>query len=194
MFGNRRILRLGITCFFIMVSAVLIFSPVIHSQYWAALPPYNVLWPLWSDVLSPENPITGLHTPLVTALTRNTILPIQPALAWDPCQPAGSGIPWALYNTPATLGAGLLFYDPFYGMNPWPPSYMLDPITGAPAPIALPLGWSVLSPTPFKGLAWYIPLANAYYANQFGLPLSGLLTAVDIWGLTPLALLPPSII
>jgi hypothetical protein len=69
---------------------------------------------------------------------------------------------------------------------------MLDPVTGAPAPIALPLGWSVLLPTDL--IEWYVPLANAYYANQFGIPQTGLLTAVDIWGLTPLALLPPSVI
>ena len=194
MFGNRRTLRLGIIVFFALVAAILICSPVIHSQYWAALPPYNVLWPLWSDILSPVNPTTGLATPLVPALTRNTILPVQPVLAWDPCQPSGSGIPWLLYNTPAPLGPGLLFYDPFYGLNSWPPSYMLDAITGAPSPIALPLGWSVLLPTDPKNLQWYLPLANAYYANRFGLPLTGLLTAVDIWGLTPLALLPPSVI
>ena len=180
--------------FILVVTGSLFISPSGHAQYWAAIPPYNVLWPLWSDVLSPQNPATGLPTPLVAALNRNTILPVQPCLAWDPCQPGGSGIPWLLYNTPAPLGPGLLFYDPFYGLNSWPPSYMLDPVTGAPAPIALPLGWSVLLPTDLKGLNWYLPLANAYYANQFGLPLTNLLTAVDIWGLTPLGLLPPSVI
>ena len=170
------------------------FTVTIQAQYWTPLPPYNVLWPLWSPALSPVDPITGLAAPLVTSLTRNAILPVQPVLAWDPCQPSGSGIPWLLYNTPAPLGPGLLFYDPFYGMNSWPPSYMLDPVTGAPAPISLPLGWSVLLPTALGGLEWYVPLANAYYANQFGLPLTGLLTSVDIWGLTPLASLPPSVI
>ncbi|MBN2373576.1 hypothetical protein JXL19_07310 [bacterium] len=173
-------------------SLILPTSP--SALYWASLPPYNVLWPLWSDVLSPVNPVSGIATPLVSALTRNTILPVQPCLAWDPCQPGGSGLPWLLYNTPAALGSGLLFYDPFYGMNAWPPSYMLDPVTSAPSPIALPLGWSLLLPTDFKDLAWYVPLGNAYYANRFGLPFTGLLTSVDIWGLTPLALLPPSVI
>ncbi len=159
-----------------------------------------MLWPLWSPPLvtdfNPDPLVLLGTTPIIPALTRNTILPVQPLLAWDPCQPGGSGIPWLLYNSPLPLGPQLLFYDPFYGLNPWPPSYMLDPVTGAPAPISLPLGWSILLPTALKSLNWYLPLANAYYANLFGLSLPdlGLLTAVDIWGLTPLALLPPSII
>jgi hypothetical protein len=188
------ICNLLLIIFILVMAGSLIISPSGQAQYWAALPPYNVLWPLWSETLSPINPATGLATPLVPALPANAILPVQPVLAWDPCQPSGSGIPWLLYNTPAPLGPGLLFYDPFYGLNSWPPSYMLDPVTGAPAPISLPPGWSVLLPTALDGLEWYLPLANAYYANQFGLPLTGLLTAVDIWGLTPLALLPPSVI
>ena len=47
---------------------------------WVALPPYNVMWPLWSPALSPISPITGLTTPLLTSLTRNTVLPVQPGL------------------------------------------------------------------------------------------------------------------
>ncbi|MGA1864012.1 MAG: hypothetical protein ACMUHX_03010 [bacterium] len=54
-----------------------------YAQYWAALPPYNLLWPLWSPILSPPDPITGLPSPLTTELTSSTILPVQPGLAWD---------------------------------------------------------------------------------------------------------------
>ncbi|MGA1795680.1 MAG: hypothetical protein ACMUIL_07455 [bacterium] len=183
----------------IVLCALIIFIVIgmgfslVHAQYWAALPPYNVLWPLWSDILSPIDPVTGLATPLVNAITRNTILPIQPVMAWDPVQPSGAGIPWLLYNTPAALGNQLLFYDVFYGLNQWPPSYLVDSATGVPNPIALPLGWSLLLPTDLKNLQWYLPLANTYYSNIYGVPLTSLLTAVDIWGLTPLALLPPSV-
>ncbi len=187
-------LRLGIIILLVITAVILICSTAIHAVYWAALQPYNVLWPLWSDVLSPVNLATGQAAPLVNALTRNTILPVQPCIAWDPLQPGGSGLPWALYNTPPPFGPGLLFYDVFYGLNSWPPSYMLDPATGAPAPIALPAGWSVLLPTALKGIQYFIPLANAYYNYQYGVPIASLLTAADIWGLTPLALLPPSVI
>ncbi|MGA1841660.1 MAG: hypothetical protein ACMUIU_13640 [bacterium] len=55
-----------------------------YAQYWVALPPYNLLWPLWSPVLSPPDPITGLSIPLTTELTGSTILPVQPGLAWNP--------------------------------------------------------------------------------------------------------------
>lgn len=169
-----------------MVIAISIIFPAVVQAQWAALPPYNVLWPLWSPALSPVNPATGAATPLVTSLSRNTILPTQPALAWDPLQPAGTGKPWALYNTPTAFGGGLLFFDLYYGMNPWPPSYMVDAATGAPKPITLPLSWSVLLPTPLKGFEYFIPLANALYSYQYGVPTTSLLTSADIWGVAPL--------
>ena len=148
---------------------------------WVSLPPYNVLWPLWSPGLSPIDPVTGLTTPLLTSLTRNTVLPAQPGLVWDPCQP----VPFLLYNTPSTFGSGLLYYHEAYGLNPWPPSYMLDPITGAPAPIPLPLAWSLLSPYASGEWEYYVPMANAYYALTFGLTgqaFLDLLQPFDIWG------------
>ena len=186
MFKGKKSLVLLLT-FSALVCLSMLFPSWVQAQAsWAAMPPYNVLWPLWSPALSPGG------TPLVTNVTKNTVLPVQPALAWDPLQPGGSGIPWALYNTPAALGGGLLYHDIYYGLNPWPPKYMLDATTGAPAPITLPAGWSVLLPTALKGLQFYIPLANAYYSYQYGVPISSLLTSADIWGLTPLALLPPS--
>lgn len=165
-----------------------------QAQYWAAIPPYNVLWPLFSPVLSPVNPITGLPTPLVTSLSNSTILPVQPALVFDPCQPNVAGMGFLVYNIPLALGGGLAYWDPYYGINPWPPGYMLDPITGAPAPIALPVGYSFLTPgslLDLKAFEWFVPLGNTIFSLEYGVPYASLLTAADIWGhlITPLAAL-----
>jgi hypothetical protein len=170
-----------------------------QAQYWAAIPPYNVLWPLFSPVLSPIDPLTGLPTPLVSSLTNNTILPVQPALVFDPCQPNVEGMGFLVYNTPPAFGTGLTYWDPYYGLNPWPPSYMLDPITGAPLPIALPIGWSVYdvgSLLELKHFEWFVPLGNAAFSLKFGVPFTSLLTPADIWGnlILPVAALPTPII
>ena len=179
---------------FILVTLVgLIIPTSTQAQYWAALPPYNVMWPLWSPALSPIDPVTGIPIPLVTSLTQNTVLPVQPALAWDPCQPNVEGFPWLLYNTPTAFGGGLVYWDIYYGLNPWPPRYLLDPVIGSPAPITLPAGWSVLGPTSINEMAWFAPLANAIFSLQYGVPLSNLLTTADIWGYPPLASLPTPI-
>ena len=177
----RVFFHICVLTFLLSATGIFISPFMARAQYWAALPPYNVLWPLWSPALSPVDPVTGVATPLVTTLTQNTILPVQPALAWDPLQPGGSGFPWLLYNTPAAFGGGLLYWDVYYGLNQWPPTYMLDSVSGAPAPISLPLSWSVLLPTGLN--EWLVPLANAMYSYQYGVPISSLLTSADIWGL-----------
>jgi len=182
---------------FILVTAISLNIPTsTQALYWTPLPPYNVLWPLWSPALVTDfDPILGVGTtPLVTSLTRNTILPVQPGLAWDPCQPGVEAFPWLLYNTPAALGGGLVYWDVYYGMNPWPPSYMLDPLTGAPAPITLPLTWTLLGPPGLSHFGWFVPLSNAIFSYQYGVPISNLLTTADIWGVTPLTALPTPII
>jgi len=151
------------------------------TPYWAAIPPYNIMWPLWSPGLSPLDPITGYTTPLVTSLTRDTVLPVQPGLVWDPYQ----SVPYLLYNTPPTFGSGLLYYHEAYGLNPWPPSYMLDPISGTPSPITLPLGWSLSAPIASGEFEYYVPMANIYYALNYGLSgpeFLNLLQPYDIWG------------
>ncbi|MGA1869689.1 MAG: hypothetical protein ACMUJM_14225 [bacterium] len=155
-----------------------------QAQTWALMPPYNVLWPLWSPPLSPVDPVTGVATPLVNAVTKNTILPVQPALVWDPTQPD----PFILYNTPTPVGGGLLFFDVYYGLNTWPPAYLQDPVTGVPTPITFLSSWSLLLPTSLAHLEFLIPTANATYALTYGIngqPFLDLLTAAQIWGLPP---------
>ena len=180
--------RLLLCIFFILVFAVvLLIVPMAQAQYWALMPPYNVLWPLWSPPLSPVDPLTGVATPLVTELTRNTILPVQPAIAWDPAYDI-----WALYNTPPLFGTGLLFFDRIYGLNAWPPPYLYDSVAGAPIPITFLTTWGLLKPPGFAGgeEAYFIGLANAIYALTYGLPSAdflGLLTASDLWGLGPIS-------
>jgi hypothetical protein len=177
-----------IIIFFIMAAMGLFRHATTEAQYWALMPPYNVLWPLWSPALSPINPITGLATPLVSQLISTTILPIQPCLAWDPCQP----LPWALYNAPPLFGGGLVFFDEVYGLHPWPPPYLQDPITGAPAPITwTPLAtWSLIAPTDVGHIEYLIPLANITFALTYGLSgqsVLNLLTPAQIWGLPPIS-------
>ena len=116
---------------------------------WQALPPYNTLWPLWSPALSPINATTGFPTPIVSNLYRSTVLPVQPGLTWDPARL----YPWLLYNTPS----GMAYYDPLYGVNLWPPSYLTL------GPIALPSNYANLAPTSSLWLSTYVPLANAAY-------------------------------
>jgi len=145
--------------------------PCAHAQNWVVMPPYNTLWPLWSPVLSPANPVTNVATPLLSALNPTTILPVQPALTWDPTR----ANPWLLYNTPTGLG----FYDVLYGFGAWPPSFATLPLTPAPF-------WRLLPPTPVTWGQQYLPDANLTYAFLYGLTpadFAQLLTSAAIWGL-----------
>ena len=122
-----------IATFSIIIGLVVV--PVIHSQNWQAIPPYNILWPLWSPTLSPPDPVTGVPAPILNQLTSNTILPVQPIMGWNPNSflwPMSITMPWFFYNGPT----GVLFFDVLYGLNPWPPPSFLDP-AGAPIPISL---------------------------------------------------------
>ncbi|MEW6379653.1 MAG: hypothetical protein AB1611_08585 [bacterium] len=125
------------------------------AQNWAALPPYNTLWPLWSPALSPTNASTGLPTPLVTSLTPATVLPAQPGLTWDPFRRE----PWLLYNTPL----GMAYYDPLTGIDLWPPGILINQITGLPITLTLPANYSALPPTLVSWLAANVPAANWSY-------------------------------
>jgi len=129
------------------------------TQNWVALPPYNTLWPLWSPALSPINPDTGLPTPLVTSLTPSTVLPVQPGLTWH----FALGHPWLLYNTPL----GMAYYDPFTGIDLWPPDILINSITGLPITITLPSTYAILPPTPAWWILQEVPAANWEYITTY---------------------------
>ncbi len=137
-------------------------SPSRVSAYWHPLPPYNTLWPLWSPILSPVDSLTALPLPIVSELTPNTVLPIQPGLTWDPRE----ANPWLLYNSPY----GLCYYDPLIGIDLWPPSSLLDPLTGLAAPIdflLLKTNYTALAPTSTSWLTAAVPLANLFFFNTY---------------------------
>ncbi|MGA1824488.1 MAG: hypothetical protein ACMUIP_07460 [bacterium] len=168
MIQKKQMWKLIVMGIAVVVCIGLINSPLAHSQYWTNLPPYNTLWPLWSPVLSPANPLTGLPTPLVSSLTRDTVLPIQPGLTWDPRKDN----PYLLYNTLL----GMAYFDPLYGVNLWPPSDLLDPLLGTPLPIDLTLlpggggaaaAWSLLAPTSTTWLTTYVPIGNNAFYNSY---------------------------
>ena len=50
-----------------MIFVVLVCS-VSYAQTWTNLPPYNILWPLWSPALSPVIAVTSLPTPLLNKI------------------------------------------------------------------------------------------------------------------------------
>ncbi|MGA1867936.1 MAG: hypothetical protein ACMUJM_05240 [bacterium] len=162
-------------------------SGTLMAQNWQALPPYNILWPLFSPSLSPPDPVTGAPTPLLNELASDTILPVQPVMGWNPNSyswPMSITMPWLFYNGPT----GVVFFDALYGLNPWPPQTFLDP-AGAPIPITLPPDYT-FSPLPdLKETQYLIPLANQFYLTVYGVPLginpTSLLTFADIWG-TPI--------
>lgn len=174
-----------IICIIIITTFYFIPTPGHAQQLWQALPPYNVLWPLWSPILSPPAPLTGLPTPLVTTLDKNTYLPIQPALVWDPSVPYF----YLLYNYVPVDGTDtqLLFFDPTEGaFNPvysfkvWPPAYLLKPVTTTtftgtvtsivPAPITLPAIYtSIISFDPSLWLNFWVSIVNTAYQNLYGI-------------------------
>jgi len=188
-FGGKKLLQSGIIGIVILAAIGLI--GISSAQYWQALPPYNTLWPLWSLALSPANPITGLPTPIVSQLTPSTILPVEPGLTWNPAL----ANPWLLYNTPL----GMIYFDPLFGLNTWPPSGLLN-ASGLPIPLTLPSGFASLPPTPFTSLSSSVSLANSaaslyltWYFNTPGpSPITTYLTAAQLLSLVPLPLTGPS--
>ena len=174
--NERKFLSFVIFVFLILLYLGL--SSVAQAQYWAALPPYNTLWPLWSPALSPVDSGTGLAVPIVDSLSPDTILPVQPGLAWDPSWT----YPWLLYNTPSGLG----YFDQIYGFNAWPPQHLVNAATGAAIPIFLKGPWANLPPTLIDWGQQYLPLANLTYALLYQIDsaaFGALLTPSAIWGL-----------
>jgi hypothetical protein len=135
-----------------LIALFFVYSPIAQAQNWMALPPYNTLWPLWSPALSPVDSITGLPTPIVTSLTPATVLPVQPGLTWNPASPN----PWLLYNTPL----GMAYYDPFVGINLWPPKGLLTS-TGQARVLKLPVGYATLPATNSSWITTNVPLGNS---------------------------------
>ena len=157
--------------FFITIFFFLAKVKTVEAQFdsWAAMPPYNTLWPLWSSVLSPVDAITGLPTPVITSLVPETVLPIQPGLTWNPSM----RYPWMLYNTPL----GLAYYDQFTGVNLWPPPSLINIINGLPIELSLPADYATLLGPPFllTFLQSDVPAANSayqtyYFTNLWGIP------------------------
>lgn len=169
-----------------------------EAQLWEAIPPYNVLWPLWSPILSPPDAVSGKPTPLVDYLDKTTLLPVQPAFIWNPDLPyfnvlynsppstVGSySAPTLYYNDPTT--SRLLPYD-YNVLRPWPPSYLLEttyvygvPVTG-PVALTLPLGYeNLLSFDPLAWLNFVIPLLNYAWQTRFSIYNPYLLTAADLY-------------
>jgi len=195
MFKNKKWLiltfQIMILVFIVSIAGNLGLIQTAEAQpYWASLPPYNLLWPLWSPPLSPAtgpiDPLTGLPTPvpIISELSNNTVLPVQPGIAWDPTN-FPKGPIWLVYNIPPSYGGGLTFFDELYGFNPWPPPYLLDS-AGVPAPIYLPLGYSTLLPTKLKHFGVTIDTANLTYAYLYGLTppqFQTLLTPAELWGI-----------
>ncbi|MBN2373577.1 hypothetical protein JXL19_07315 [bacterium] len=172
----------------LLMISVLPGSRTAMAQSWQALPPYNLMWPLWSPVLSPPDPVTGIPTPLISELSRNTILPVQPVLAMNPygvASPMGDIFPYLFYNSPG----GVVFFDMIYGLNPWPPASFLDS-TGAPIPLTLPPDFTFYAVPTWRlsiEYQYFVDLANLSYligyGNALGVNPSSLLTYSDIWGL-----------
>ena len=162
---------------FFMISSV-------SAQYWQNMPPYNILWPLWTEALSPVDPLTGVPTPLVSSLTSATQLPVMPAFVWDVEQIT----PWFLYNAPPILGGNLYMFDSLTGFNPFPPPDHILP-DGTVWGNALPLGYEYLIPN-FEHFDLFALIANNTYSAAFGntlgaLPYFNLLTPEALWGVPP---------
>ena len=171
MLSKRNLSKFLVVCAALIITVGFVLLPranavpvLFDGPTWAALPPYNTLWPLWSPALSPVDPLTLLPVPLVSSLTTNTVLPLQPGLTLDP----SLDYPYLLYNTPV----GMAYYDPFWGVNLWPAPNLVDPVLGTPLPIDLSLvaGWSTLAPTSTTWLINTLPVANSAYYNSYADP------------------------
>ncbi|MGA1826176.1 MAG: hypothetical protein ACMUIP_16090 [bacterium] len=170
---------------FALLFAVSFFmTSTVSAQYWQNMPPYNILWPLWTEALSPIDPLTGVPTPLVSELTSLTQLPVQPAFVWDLEQTT----PWFLYNAPPLLGGSLYYFDILTGFNTFPPPDHIPP--GLPIfANPLPLGYEWLVPN-FEHFDLLTAVANNTYISAFGatpgaLSYFDLLPAEVLWGTPP---------
>jgi hypothetical protein len=173
-----KIFKKSVLPFVLLLSFICFLSIYARAQVWQPIPPYNLLWPLWSPVLSPPDPVTGIPTPIINELTKSTVLPVEPALVWDPALPHF----YLLYNyIPAYGNPYLKYFDPTIGLfgynifEDWPPGYLLtstNTTTGTaivPAPISLPIGYENLFL--FDPITWtnfWLPRVNTLWENDYG--------------------------
>lgn len=174
--NNKHRIFIYTLTFSVLINLIFFCSLVKGQNLWAPIPPYNVLWPLWSPALSPPDAL-GVPTPLVTSLTSATILPIEPAIVWDPTLPDF----YVLYNS----AAGLQYYDfVFPDFYDWPPRYLLSvypSYTTYPNPIPLPLNYATL--ILFDPIQWinsWIPFLNTEIQNLNPTAVLSLLTPADL--------------
>ena len=178
--GMERIKKLFFLFVILSFSIVFFAHSWVFAAYWTPIPPYNVLWPIWTGANN------GIPQP--AELIPTTLLTDMPVWVWNGSLP----YTWFLYNTPPTAGGLLSYWDPWTGFGLWPPPSLKDPVTGAPAPIA----WD-FTITPFLIPSW--PLSDfASWANQANLaylaattgavgavPFLNLLTPSQLWGTAP---------
>lgn len=117
--------------FIILTAIILIGSQAVQAQDWETWSPQNLAWLHWSPLISPMD---CLQTPLVSSLNNDTLLPSEPALSWSPFI---INLPYIPYNTTGTFNNNPLFFNAYNGINPWPPSYPIDPLKGLDTPVNL---------------------------------------------------------
>ena len=176
----KKIFKLYLIFNLLVLTSIFIFPNIAGAQLWEPIPPYDFLWPLWSPVLSPPDPITGVPTPLVDSLDASTVLTVQPAIAWNPSLP----YPYLLYNNPDYFDnayySNILYYDPlaagltggYSALQSWPPGYLttvIDPVLGATVlPIPLPTGYeNLITFDPVPWLELLVPAANTAWQSRF---------------------------
>ncbi|MGA1869452.1 MAG: hypothetical protein ACMUJM_13010 [bacterium] len=169
---------------------VFLMASSLSAQYWYAMPPYNVLWPLWPDLSASTDSVNGIRTPVITSLTSTTQLPSMPAFIWDVGPLNTWSKPYFLYNAPVSLGGGLYMWDQITGFSTFPPpAYLLADGTIYVNP--LPVDYEYLIPgLGFNNFDWLTILANNEYISFFaGVPDAlgyfSLLTGAEIWGVAP---------
>ena len=180
--NNRCRIFIYTLTFSVLINLILFCSFVKGQDLWAPIPPYNVLWPLWSPALSPPDAL-GVPTPLITSLTSATILPVEPAIVWDPALPDF----YVLYNG----ASGLQYYDlisPDYWTDPpfvdWPPRYLLSVYPSYntyPNPIPLPPNYATL--LLFDPIQWinsWVPVFNTEIQNLDPTVVLSLLTPANL--------------
>ena len=78
--------------FILLVVFFSIDSGICFGQSWTIMPPYNVLWPLWSPVLSPIDTFSQ-NFPLLTDIFSNNFFDFFDLNPWPPSLPTVENYP-----------------------------------------------------------------------------------------------------